>query len=202
MNTPTSLFEFAPYGKTPRLFREVVVTEKIDGTNAQICIDETGQVRAGSRTRWVTPQEDNYGFAAWVSEHKTELLQLGPGRHFGEWYGRGINRGYGMPDRRFALFNVSRWEDGALSPVKYERGVAQPRVALSPRPACCEVVPVLYRGPFCEESIKGCALVLQGAGSVAAPGFMRPEGIVVFHTAANQVFKVLLENDQSPKGEA
>lgn len=29
---------FQPWPKTPRLFREIVVTEKIDGTNAQVFI--------------------------------------------------------------------------------------------------------------------------------------------------------------------
>ena len=32
--------EFRPYPKTPRLNREIVVTEKIDGTNGAIVIEE------------------------------------------------------------------------------------------------------------------------------------------------------------------
>lgn len=31
---------------------------------------------------------------------------------------------------------------------------------------------------------------------------MKPEGIVIFHTAARQMFKVTIENDESPKGAA
>jgi hypothetical protein len=37
-------------------------------------------------------------------------------------------------------------------------------------------------------------------GSYAAPGYMKPEGIVVYHTAAKQMFKVTIENDEQPKG--
>lgn len=41
---------------------------------------------------------------------------------------------------------------------------------------------------------------LRTRGSVAAPGFMKPEGVVVFHTASQQLFKVTLENDDERKG--
>lgn len=41
---------------------------------------------------------------------------------------------------------------------------------------------------------------LRDEGSVAAPGFMKPEGIVVFHVAAGVSFKKTLEKDDQPKG--
>jgi hypothetical protein len=37
-------------------------------------------------------------------------------------------------------------------------------------------------------------------GSFAAPGFMKPEGIVCFHVAGNFGFKKTLDNDALPKG--
>jgi hypothetical protein len=43
-------------------------------------------------------------------------------------------------------------------------------------------------------------LSLKVLGSKAVPGFMKPEGIIVYHTASKQNFKVLLENDDQPKG--
>ena len=43
---------------------------------------------------------------------------------------------------------------------------------------------------------------LRVEGSVAAPGFMQPEGIIVWHHAARSYYKVLLENDDKHKGEA
>ena len=176
--------EFQGFGKIPRLNREIVITEKIDGTNAQILITEEGEVFAGSRTRWLTPESDNYGFARWVQEHTEELKGLGVGRHFGEWWGSGINRRYGMftGEKQFSLFNVVKWGDYTV------------------RPACCGVVPVLYRGPFSQVAVYRALLQLTATGSVAAPGFMNPEGIVVFHKAAGALFKVTLENDEQAKG--
>lgn len=164
-----------------RLSREVIVTEKIDGTNAQVFIsDDLTEVRAGSRTRWITPEDDNFGFAAWVERNRDELLQLGPGRHFGEWWGQGIQRKYDMPEKRFSLFNVARWAEA--------------------RPACCHVVPVLYQGLFDTAEINFALAQLASFGSVAAPGFMKPEGIVAFHVAGNVGFKKTIEKDDKPKG--
>jgi hypothetical protein len=41
---------------------------------------------------------------------------------------------------------------------------------------------------------------LREEGSLAAPGFMNPEGVVVFHLAAGMGFKKTLEKDEVPKG--
>ena len=67
------MVEFQEFPKMARLSREVIVTEKIDGTNAQVFISEDGSIIAGSRTKWLTPQDDNFGFAKWVEENKEEL---------------------------------------------------------------------------------------------------------------------------------
>jgi hypothetical protein len=178
--------EFIPFQKIPRLSREIYVSEKIDGTNASIFISETGEMRFGSRTRWITPEDDNYGFAKWAIENKEDLLTLGPGHHFGEWWGKGIGRNYSQTTKIFSLFNVHRWGN-----VYY-------------RPACCSVVPVLYQGPFEEfgvmNGIKRALKQLQEQGSVAAPGFMEPEGIIIYHTQSNTMFKKTLKDDEKPKG--
>ena len=34
---------FTPFQKIPRLSREMIITEKIDGTNSCICITEDGE---------------------------------------------------------------------------------------------------------------------------------------------------------------
>lgn len=199
---------FVPYPKTPRLKRDIVITEKLDGTNAQVVItfeplharhapdtqdviavkdsDLPGHaffMRAGSRTRWITPGKttDNFGFAGWVKENAEELFKLGEGQHFGEWYGQGIQRGYGLDHKRFALFNTSRW------------GEHNPNT-----PACCEVVPVL--GITDMKMVDEVLQDLIRVGSFSVPGFMNPEGIIAYHTASKQNFKVLVENDHMPKG--
>lgn len=176
--------EFVPFPKMARWSREVIVTEKLDGTNAQVIVSDDGlTLRAASRTRFITPQDDNYGFAKWVEANTPELLKLGPGRHYGEWWGQGIQRGYGLKEKRFSLFNVERWSDDAV------------------RPSVCGVVPVLWRGnmDWLDMEIHGILSYLTFNGSKAAPGFMDPEGIVIYHVAAGVGFKKTLKNDESPK---
>ena len=178
------MIDFEKFSKIPRLLRDMIVTEKIDGTNAQIYIPEEGEIQVGSRKRWITPGKstDNFRFAAWVYENLDDLLQLGPGRHFGEWWGGSIQRGYGREEKAFSLFNVKRWR--------------QPGQTL---PYCCRVVPVLYEGPFSTEEIGWQLEALRHGGSKAAPGFMDPEGIIVYLSAAHSLFKVTLDNQDSHK---
>lgn len=203
--------EFIPFPKMARLSRDCVITEKLDGTNAQIRIEQAikmpeghedwpykpepkavayfyvedgscWNVFAGSRTKWITPEDDNFGFAKWVVANVEELKKLGPGSHFGEWWGQGIQRGYGLKEKRFSLFNTARWNKDNI-------------------PACCHVVPVLYRGIFSGEEINTNLQWLQHTGSFAAPGFMNPEGIVIWHEHARVMFKKTLEDDEGGKGQ-
>jgi hypothetical protein len=173
---------FEEFPKLARYSREAIVTEKIDGTNAQILITDAGELVAGSRSRFITVEADNYGFARWCQENREELLKLGPGRHFGEWWGGGIQRTYGLKgnDKRFSLFNVARWSG-------------------EDRPPCCGVVPVLWRGDFGSLNVADVMHSLSIGGSVASPGFMRPEGIVIFHTARGFGFKKTFEKDGTGK---
>jgi len=175
------MIEFKEFPKISRFSRDIIVTEKIDGTNACICITEDEQFLTGSRTKWITPECDNYGFARWAQENKEELMKLGIGTHYGEWYGSGINRGYGLQngEKRFALFNTSRW--------------------LIDRPKCCDVVPVLWQGNFQNLDVNEWIIYLKEYGSKAVLGYMKPEGIVIFHTAANICFKKTIEKDEMPK---
>lgn len=181
---PSPLPPFEAWQKIYRLNREVIVTEKVDGTNGVIHVAEDGRVLAGSRSKWVTLADDNHGFARWVAAHEDELRTgLGFGTHYGEWWGAGIGRRYGLTEKRFSLFNVTRWTDEV-------------------RPACCHVVAELARGIGFEEPIHRALRLLRAEGSRAAPGFMKPEGIVAFHTASRELYKVTLEKDESPKGAA
>lgn len=174
-----SINEFTKFPSIARLNREIVVTEKIDGTNAQILITEDGQLKAGSRTRYITPQDDNFGFAKWCEQNKEELLKMGPGRWFGEWWGLGIQRGYDLFERGFSLFHTN---------------------GIKELPKCCNVVPILYQGLFETGTIKEIMSQLSMTGSKAAPGFMKPEGVVIYHTAGRCSFKVTFENDEGKHG--
>ena len=192
--------EFIPFPKLSRLSREAIITEKIDGTNAQILITDHGDIIAGSRTRWISPQADNYGFAKWVEGNMVELLKLGPGRHFGEWWGAGIQRGYGLKEKRLSLFNVTRWcLYGAEPQVIRQASPEAPEKLQDVLPEIVGLVPVLWDGIFTTEAVSTQIERLRTLGSVAAPGFMNPEGVVVFHAASGTLFKKTIENDDQPK---
>lgn len=117
-----------------------------------------------------------------MAEHADELRALGPGSHFGEWWGSGVQRGYGLTggEKRFSLFNVSRWTDDV-------------------RPACCSVVPTLLRWTFDTVKVDEVLASLAATGSQASPGFMKPEGVVVFHAASGQLFKKTLDKNDGHK---
>ena len=126
--------------------------------------------------------DDLIGTMSWsdVSDHVASRWMMLPG----EWWGKGIQRGYGLDEKRFSLFNVHRWGDSES------------------RPACCGVVPILgkldkFSSPFIDIAIQR----LKEFGSKAAPGFMNPEGVVIYHKASGQLFKATLKNDEKHKGE-
>ncbi len=230
---------FIGFGKISRLNRDITITEKLDGTNAAIGIGPeegavdiistdlgnavgpapyAGKVWAQSRTRVITPEQDNMGFARWVEENKEDLRRvLGPGLHFGEWWGGKIQRGYGMTGKKFSLFNFTRW---ANDPSVHELA----RIGV-------QVIPVLYHGPWNTSGqylfAPDCALkMLAQRGSFAQPGYklepaepnspgsfqerftgkwfkrgVGPEGIVVYHKAGGVLFKATLEGDEHHKFE-
>lgn len=165
------MIEFKAWPKIPRWENSNwIITEKIDGTNACVVIDNEGNIAAQSRTRLITPQEDNFGFAAWVEDNKNDLLKLGKGYHYGEWWGMGIQRGYNQSERIFSLF--ATWREGA------------------DLPDCCRTVPVL--GKILEEALTDLTL----NGSRAAPGWGRPEGLIITNTdyrSSNVMYKYILD---------
>lgn len=212
--------EFQPWPSISRLNKDAIYTEKIDGTNAAVVIeriatsdgpyadwelellgwsgkedvvyDETGVylVAAQSRKRFITPGDDNFAFAKWVYDNSSKLVKvLGEGRHFGEWWGSGIQGGYGLSggERRFSLFNVKRWE----MQLTHKHGHKDiPELYM---------VPVLDKATFSTVRAKELVEELREHGSFASPGFMKPEGVVVFHTASGTPYKTFLENDDIPK---
>lgn len=173
--------EFISFNKIARLSREIVISEKLDGTSSVIYISDDGEFQLGSRNRWITPEDDNLGFAKWAHENKEQLLKLGSGWHHGEWWGVGIGRNYGLKEKRFSLFNSSRWTEETL-------------------PSCCYVVPILYKGKFDTIEIDNALNSLIRRGSAASPNYMNPEGIIIYHTAAKIYFKKTCKNDEKPKG--
>lgn len=108
---------FAKWPSIQRLSSEICwITEKIDGTNGVIYVPETTDkpVLAGSRERWLTNEDgtppvkgkDNFGFAEWVNDRVNSLRTLGPGYHYGEFHGAGIQRKYDLTDKRWPALNT------------------------------------------------------------------------------------------------
>jgi hypothetical protein len=221
--------KFEAFKSIPRLSKECIITEKIDGTNAQIVIIQNYDIEvenakttkevdaffnkyllhsengiclfAGSKNRWLdtTSKGDNFGFAKWVQENALDLvLGLGEGRHYGEWMGLGVQRGYGLQEKKFYLFNTNRWhkEESRLVSVDPKTKVEK---YTDKCPNCCYVVPILYQGPFDTAVIDNVLDKLKAEGSVAVPSYMNPEGIVVYHKASGQLFKKTF--DDRHKGE-
>ena len=149
------------------------VTQKIHGTNAQILIrkgrsEAEWAINAGNRTRWLTLDDDNYGFCRWVYDNKDTLIKvLGEGRHYGEWCGKGINNGEGLSRKMFILFDWRRFSKIETPPFGLMDGV--------------KTVPVLYSGAFRLSKIDEIMADLKENGSrLTPPGwFMKPEGIVI-----------------------
>lgn len=205
---------FAPYPKTGRLSKaECTITEKIDGTNAQVTIEGGVIVGVGSRKRAidvdvpalrdengrtvrddegkpVQPKQvrDNFGFAQFVRDNAQGLVEfLCDGTHYGEWAGPGIQKNpLGLDERFFFLFNVQRHPA--------EKFAALGHLVPNLRP-----VPILYRGDFGLGTARSVLLGLMEDGTAvpeAAYSNQGPEGIVI--SAFGTKFKMTM--DDSPKG--
>lgn len=160
--------EFKGFPKIARLDTlSMTITQKMHGTNAQILITDDGQIFSGNRYRWLSIDDDNYGFASFVDRNREELLaKLPVGRHYGEWCGGKINSGEGLKEKTLFLFNHSKFANREL-------------------PTNVRVIPVLISDVgFCEENIFTYVEWLKENGSLAVPGFMKIEGIVIEIKAA------------------
>lgn len=202
--------EFKAWPSIPRMSKErAIVTEKLDGSNSAVRIrpwseelDFTDAVTVGtfsdgitygvwaqSRKRLLQPvkEKDNFGFARWVYDNATELVDiLGSGDHYGEWWGSGIQRGYGLSEKRFSLFNAPRW----MELIKSDKATTEiPNLY---------TVPLLFTGQFYDLNVGELRKDLIDNGSKAVTGF-RSEGMVVYLREVNASYKVLLEGDSLHK---
>lgn len=160
--------EFLQFRKWPKIKRltdtEMVITQKLDGTNAQILFADYStpdsiRCMVGSRNKWLI-EGDNFGFKAFVTEHYKILFRvLGPGRHYGEWCGPGIQTSEGLEERKLFLFgNYTEIPNSSKHLI--------------------DTVPELYRGAVSLEAVRHHLehLILDGS---YVNGFDRPEGLIV-----------------------
>jgi len=202
---------FPAYPKTPRFSMGCLITEKIDGTNALISITQDEElsgpldwcVRAGSRKRWLTLEKDNFGFARWVDENEEQLIELlGVGTHYGEWYGSGIQRRYGLDHKRLALFDGPGRYPWAVDVDQLRENESPPDMLptkdIDLGDAKLGVTSLLYKGgldlvlPVLIEPQDAKTWFLPG-GSVTVPGYEHTEGLIVHlqGSSGGQRFKVV-----------
>ena len=165
-----SNIEFKAWDKIPREnpFR-ATITEKINGTNACVIIQDGAVVGAQSRKRLITPDDDNFGFATWVEKNSEALETMGDGYHYGEWAGPGIQKNpHALDEKQLFLFNTFRWNP--QNPT---------------RPECCQVVPILFDGVLESDTIQN---TLASLSENAKPD-TTPEGIVVYYHAFRKYTK-------------
>lgn len=192
--------QFRGWGSTPRWHKGLTITEKIDGTNACIVI-YNGEVKAQSRKRMITPDDDNAGFARWVYDNAGALMDtLGFGYHYGEWFGEGIQKNpLGIEGKRFALFHATKYTEANGYELNKVDGL--------------ETVPLLFHGQADAMTIGD---ILQGLSTFGSKvrgaktwieedtGFQisaKAEGIIVWHKETQQKYKILLEDDAFHKWE-
>lgn len=168
--------EFEAWPKIPReVLGEVIITEKMDGTNACVIIQDGEIVGVQSRKRMLNigKTNDNYGLAQYVYDNQEKFLALGEGRHYGEWVGLGIQSNpHEFPEKRFYLFNTLRWGEHNKPP----EGIY--------------VVPTLYKGPYSASIIDDVMNKLKLSSE--ADGY-KAEGCVVYFPKINSMEKHTFE---------
>jgi RNA ligase (TIGR02306 family) len=160
---------------------EVVATEKIHGTNVAATFVE-GQLYVRSRNYW---KKDEEGCAWWVAIKKypqiARFLEENEGTVvFGEVYGRVQCLRYGLDnDLAIALFDIFKdwtwlnWDESQEIVKKYD----------------LPWVPLVYRGPFDEQILKG--LAEQDSIVATAPAGSIREGIVVKSVISGRIHPLL-----------
>lgn len=165
--------EFKAWPKTPRpKHNKITITEKMDGTNACVVIEDGQVVAVQSRNRFIKVGDDNFGFASWVHSNADALARLGNGHHFGEWVGPGIQRNpHKLEQKEFFLFNTAR---------SYQY-----------LPDVVKQVPVLYHGVASDAAIY---LAYTKLWARAANDKYSPEGIIVLYHVTDTRVKYTFAN--------
>lgn len=166
--------EFKAWPKIQRLKpHDIIITEKMDGTNACIIVENSEVVGCQSRKRLLSLDEDNFGFANWVEKNKEELAKFGDGYHYGEWVGPGIQKNpHNLKEKTFYSFNVFRDDKDSL-------------------PCGCKTVPILYKGVYDLDIIRD---QLYNLKTLSAEQGYKAEGIIIYNLTYKYYEKITFEN--------
>jgi hypothetical protein len=117
-NAVKSEREWAAYHNAEPRKMTFVGTVKLHGTNAGIT-NQAGKLICRSRTRIITPDDDNYGFASHVMQHESIIRDVLPNGAtiFGEWCGAGIQNGVGICSEQKLFVVFAMRVDGKWSPL-------------------------------------------------------------------------------------
>lgn len=114
--------EWAEYHNVQPRKRKFVGTVKLHGTNAGLAM-ENGQIVCRSRSRIITPDDDNMGFARHIMAHEDAVREILPEgvSVFGEWCGAGIQSSVGISAEQklfvaFAMRVDGEWQATKLLP--------------------------------------------------------------------------------------
>jgi hypothetical protein len=186
-NLDRVLKDYPDYLSVPGYY---TVTEKVHGFNARFGVDLDHTPWVGTRNLTVAEDDEVQGFRAFA---QPLLERLGPGETvFGEWYGRGVQKGIDYGEKQFAMFGYhARNRDGSewwgdwqlVETVAYSLGI--------------KTVPVLMRAT---DGVPLDRLMdLRSAESRLAPGSIH-EGIVISHDPPilDHYGRVLIAKFKSP----
>lgn len=115
------------YGKTSRLSKQIVVTEKLDGSNL-IFLKKDGKIHVATRN-YIYPLEgiEQYkdrlykGLCEWLQENKFDMPEGTV--LMGEWMGMG--RKYKRQFKKFNLFAVGKYQNDQLIETIYDIDLVQ-----------------------------------------------------------------------------
>lgn len=104
---------------------KIFIFPKLDGTNAQVWLDDEGNIKAGSRNRELTLEKDNAGFYKFVLENENikKYLEKHPThRLYGEFLVPHSLKTYREDAwRRFYIFDICLdKEDGSVEYIPYD----------------------------------------------------------------------------------
>lgn len=197
--------EFEAWPKTlhvDKVLGKVIVTEKIDGTNACLFFYPNGEMFVQSRNRIITPDQDNAGFAKWAYRNQKDLFYIfGPGRHYGEWWGHKIGRTYDMTYNVFSVFNNGRFykteanSNDSMSTRAHEMGLGEEISA----------VPHIFTGMYGSPEMDGAIDAFSGGMSLAALEYgieyPNPEGVCFYFREFDKVAKLVFAHPGKHKWE-
>lgn len=177
--------EFKAWPKIGRVNKQlhVTITEKMDGTNACVIVQDGKVVGVQSRNRMIDRHSDNAGFANWVYDNADEIASLlGEGYHYGEWIGPGIQKNpHKFARKFFMLFN----------PERYTTDTDESPWLSSSLPM--GTVRVLYQGPYTPDTIEETMMKLK---SFAETHEYTPEGVIAYIHETRTMLKCTFENSE------